>query len=189
MKRIFTLAALMSFFGLTACGQAQKNDRVMDIEKDAKVLVAYFSATGTTKDVASTIAGLTGGTLHEIVPETPYTDADLDWRDSASRSSREMNDPACRPPVREAHIDMTPYDTVFIGFPVWWDVAPMVVNTFIEANDLKGKVIYPFATSGGSSIDGSVRDFRSRYPSLDWRGGRLLRRGDRRGVEAWLDSL
>lgn len=182
--------AAASVFGMTACGQTKKETKTaMESRNDRKVLVAYFSATGTTRDVAQTIADLTGGTLFEIAPETPYAAADLDWRDSSSRSSREMNDRAFRPSLREAHVDVTDYDTIFIGYPIWWDVAPTVVNTFIEANDLSGKELYPFATSGGSSVAGSVRAFREAYPALRWHEGRLLRRGDREGTADWIESL
>ena len=131
-----------------------------------KVLVSYFSASGVTKKVAEEFAALYQGDLFEIEPVEKYTDADLDWRDSNSRSSVEMNNRDYRPAVAKKVENLGDYDKVILGFPVWWDVAPTVVNTFIEENDLSGKDIYVFVTSGGSTVDGSIADLRQRYPNL-----------------------
>ena len=115
-------------------------------------LVAYFSASGTTARVARQLAEAIGADLFEIEPEAPYTAADLNWNDKDSRSSREMGDEKCRPAVAGDAPDMGRYDTVFLGFPIWWYVAPTIINTFLESYDLTGKTIIPFATSGGSGI-------------------------------------
>ena len=109
--------------------------------KAHQTLVAYFSATGTTAKAAQSIADITGGTLHEIAPQTAYTNADLDWHDKQSRSSVEMGDTNARPALKEAKTDLSGYDVVFIGYPIWWDEAPRIINTFIENNDLKGKTL------------------------------------------------
>ena len=118
-------------------------------------LVAYFSATGasgTTARVATNLAQAIGADLFEIAPEVPYTEADLDWRDAASRSSVEMKDESCRPAIKSAVDGMERYDTVFVGFPIWWYVEPRIIDTFLEAHDFAGKTVVPFATSGGSDL-------------------------------------
>ena len=118
----------------------------------SRKLVAYFSASGVTAKVAETLAEAIGADIYEIAPEVPYTKADLDWMDKNSRSSVEMNDPASRPAINGKRDNMADYDTVFVGFPIWWYVAPTIINTFLESYDLTGKTIVPFATSGGSGM-------------------------------------
>ena len=118
----------------------------------SNILVAYFSASGVTARAAKEIARAVGADLYEIRPAEPYTDADLNWMDKKSRSTREMNDPACRPAITGAVENMEQYDTVFVGFPIWWAVEPRVVDTFLEGYDFSGKTAIPFATSGGSGI-------------------------------------
>lgn len=118
----------------------------------SKVLVAYFSASGTTAKVAEKLAEAIGADIFSIEPTVPYTKADLDWTDKQSRSSIEMNDPSSRPAVKEVRDNMNDYDTLFVGFPIWWYVAPTIINTFLETYDLTGKTIIPFATSGGSDM-------------------------------------
>ena len=157
-------------------------------EGEGKVLVAYFSATGTTEDVAEKIAAVTGGELHEIAPEQAYTDADLDWNNRQSRSSVEMNDLKSRPALKEKKANIADYDVVYIGFPIWWGVAPHIVNTFIESHDLKGKTLIPFATSGGSGISQAVAALRKAYPELNWQDGKLLNRADERTIRAWVEK-
>ena len=117
-----------------------------------KILIAYFSASGETARLAKTLAAVTGGDLFEIQPETAYTAADLDWTDRHSRSTVEMQDEKSRPAIAGRVAAMEQYDTVFIGFPIWWYVAPTIINTFLESFDLSGKTIVPFATSGGSGM-------------------------------------
>lgn len=118
----------------------------------AKTLVAYFSASGVTKAVAETIAEVSGSDIYEIKPETPYTEADLDWRDKTSRSSVEMQNPDSRPAIANKADNIEQYDRIFIGFPIWWYVAPTIINTFLESYDFAGKTIILFATSGGSGF-------------------------------------
>lgn len=118
----------------------------------SKVLVAYFSASGTTAKVAEKLAEAIGADIFSIEPTVPYTKADLDWTDKQSRSSIEMNDPSSRPAIKEVRDNMNDYDTLFVGFPIWWYVAPTIINTFLETYDLSGKTIIPFATSGGSDM-------------------------------------
>ena len=154
-----------------------------------KTLVAYFSATGVTKGAAEKLAEVTGGDLYEIQPEVPYTDADLDWQDKQSRSSVEMADLSSRPAIKGKVENLDDYDTVFIGFPVWWYTAPTIINTFIEANDLKGKTVVPFCTSGGSSIKKSAEDLKKAYPDLNWKEGKLLNRISKEELETWVKGL
>ena len=127
---------------------------------DKKVLVAYFSATGTTKRVAENLAKATGGDLYEIKPLKPYTNADLDWTNDKSRSSVEMKDHKSRPEMVSDDFSVAQYDTVFLGFPIWWYVAPTIVNTFLEKHDFSNKKIILFATSGGSRFGKTIDNLR-----------------------------
>ena len=151
-----------------------------------KILVAYFFASGTTARVAEEIASAIGADLYEICPEIPYTAADLNWMDKKSRSSVEMNDPSSRPAIAAPVQDMAQYDTVFIGFPVWWYVEPRIVDTFLGSYDFSGKTLIPFATSGGSGIEQAQRSLQSHCPAASWAKGRLLNRS---GAAAWAKSL
>ena len=139
----------------------------------SNILVTYFSASGVTKNVAQKIANDNGYDLFEIVPEEIYTPADLDWTDKNSRSTLEMNDKSFRPPIVES-VDVSDYDTIVIGFPVWWYTAPTIINTFIESVDLSGKTIKAFCTSGGSGIDKCVSDLSDTYPELNFEKGLRL---------------
>ena len=121
----------------------------------SKTLIAYFSASGVTARTAKEMAKAAGADLYEICPAEPYTAADLNWMDQKSRSTLEMNDPACRPAIAAPAADLDQYDTVFVGFPIWWYIAPTIVNTFLESCDLTGKTVVPFATSGGSGMGGT----------------------------------
>lgn len=118
----------------------------------SRKLVAYFSASGVTAKVAEKLSEAIGADLYAIEPEVPYTKADLDWMDKKSRSTIEMNNPASRPAIAGKRDNLNDYDTVFVGFPIWWYVAPTIINTFLESYDLTGKTIIPFATSGGSDM-------------------------------------
>ena len=142
---------------------------------NAKSLVAYFSATGTTKAAAVRLAKQQGASLWEIAPAEKYTAADLDWRNSQSRSSVEMNDPEARPAIKQC-TNIQPYDTIYIGYPIWWGICPRIINSWIDNNlpQLEGKVLIPFATSGGSTIDQSVEYLRTTYPTLNWHDGQLM---------------
>lgn len=121
-----------------------------------KALVAYFSASGVTAKAAKALAGAAGADLYEIKPKVPYTQADLNWMDKRSRSSIEMNDKASRPPLADTDARIADYDVIFLGFPIWWYVAPTIVNTFLESYDFSGKTIVLFATSGGSGLGRSA---------------------------------
>ena len=159
------------------------------MQNENKPLVVYFSATGTTAKVARTIADVSGGTLYEIVPQQAYTSDDLDWNDRQSRSSVEMNNPQARPAMKDTKLDVAACNIVFIGYPIWWDQAPRIINTFIESHDLQGKTLVPFATSGGSGITGSVRELRKAYHDLKWQDGKLLNGASRNTIQNWVGDV
>ena len=142
-----------------------------------KTLVAYFSASGVTARAAHEIAEAVGADLYEICPAEPYTDADLNWTDKKSRSTVEMNDTACRPAIAEPVANMEQYDTVFLGFPIWWYVEPRIVDTFLESYDFSGKTVIPFATSGGSGIGKAEKSLQQHCPKASWKRGKLINSG------------
>ena len=138
----------------------------------SKVLISYFSASGVTKKVAETIKEYTLGDLFEIEPTTKYTSEDLDWTNKQSRSTIEMENKSFRPPIKNKVTNINDYDTVIIGFPVWWYTAPTIINTFIEENDLRNKNVYVFVTSGSSSVDGSFNDLKNTYRDINFISGK-----------------
>ena len=154
-----------------------------------KTLVAYFSATGTTEQVAKELADVTGGTLYEIKPEVRYTDADLDWHDRNSRSSVEMMNKNSRPAIIKDLNDADGYDRIFIGFPVWWYTAPTIINTFIETYGFEGKTVILFATSGGSTVDKANKDFAASYPAINWKPGKTLNGASKAAIKTWIEGL
>lgn len=155
-----------------------------------KALVAYFSASGTTEAIAKKLADAAGADLFEIRPLHPYTDADLDWTNKKSRSTVEMNDPSARPEMAEQCENTAEYDTIFVGFPIWWYVAPRIIDTFLESGDLRGKTIVPFATSGGSGMGKTVDVFRRILgPDVTVKEGKMLNRASDAEIRAWLRSL
>ena len=180
MKRFFLTLAAMTLV-ITACGQNSK--------KEMKTLVAYFSATGTTKAVAKDLAEVTGATLYEIKPEVKYTAADLNWNNKESRSTIEMQDKNSRPAIVKDLKDADSYDVIYIGFPVWWYTAPTIINTFIEAYGFEGKTVIFFATSGGSSIDMANKDFAQSYPKINWKSGKTLNGASKTDIKAWVEGL
>lgn len=155
----------------------------------AKKLVAYFSASGVTAKMAKALAEVTGADLFEIQPVVPYTNADLDWMNKKSRSSVEMSDPASRPEIENKVPDMDQYDTVFVGFPIWWYVAPTIINTFLESYDFSGKTIAAFATSGGSGMGKTDSVLKKSAPSANWKEGKRFGSTDKNALKAWADSL
>lgn len=151
---------------------------------DNKILVTYFSASGVTARAAKEIASSVGADIAEIKPAVPYTSADLDWMDKKSRSTLESKDENSRPEMA-ADIDVAPYDTVFVGFPVWWYKEPAIIDTFLESGNFAGKKVIPFATSGGSGIEGSEKHMKKICPSAVWVKGKLVNRG----AEAWAKEI
>lgn len=154
-----------------------------------KSLVAFFSAGGITKEVAYSIASVANADLFEIVPQEPYSKADLDWTDENSRTSLECKDKNSRPKIALS-TDISSYEVIFIGFPIWWYSAPHIINSFLENYDFTGKIIVPFCTSGGSELGGSVRDMQKSAPNAVFKAGRRFNFGENRAsIRKWLESL
>ena len=154
------------------------------------VLVAYFSATGNTRAVAEKIAALTGGDLYEIVPAQPYTNEDLDWRNSQSRSSQEMDDPDARPEIAGSPVEMDGYGTLYLGYPIWHGQAPRILSTFVESCDLEGVRVIPFCTSGSSGIGSSADSLAEQAGGGAWLEGRRFDSGVTDSeLQAWIDGL
>ena len=151
----------------------------------SKKLVAYFSASGVTKRAAEHLAKAAGADLFEIKPAVAYTRADLDWMNKKSRTTVEMEDPASRPEIAELPQDLSSYDTVFLGFPIWWYVAPHIINAFVEQCDLAGKTVVPFATSGGSGMGKTVDVLKKCCPDAKWDAGKMLNRTSDKEMADW----
>ena len=157
----------------------------------AKTLVAYFSATGRTAKAAELLADALGADIHEIQPKVPYTKADLNWLNKKSRSSVEMNNKSIRPEITESNVQIAEYDVIFLGFPIWWYVAPTIINTFLENADFSGKKIILFATSGGSKFGKTVEELKvSVSADTEIIEGKLLNgRQSVASVKTWTDTL
>lgn len=156
----------------------------------SKLLVAYFSASGVTKKVAQKIANVAQADLVEIAPKERYTKADLNWMDKKSRSSVEMNDPASRPEIEKKLDDISVYDTVAIGFPIWWYTAPTIIKTFLEAYDFTGKKIALFATSGSSGFGDTVNDLKPCVSdSTEFISEKIMNRVSDEGISEWVHSI
>ena len=154
-----------------------------------KVLVAVFSASGVTKRVGQEIARISGGDFFEIVPVEKYTNADLNYMNSRSRSSVEMNDPSVRPEIANRVSDMDSYDTVVIGFPIWWGVAPRIIETFLESYDFGGKTILPFCTSGGSGVGRSDTELHKNVSGdVKWGKGVQINLPNESTIKSWLEK-
>jgi len=157
---------------------------------DRKMLIAYFSATNNTENIADHLKELLDADLYEIVPETPYTSDDLNYNDSSSRSSQEMDDPDARPAISGSVENMEQYDVIFLGYPIWWGNAPRIINTFLESYDLSGKTIAPFCTSASSSLGSSAANLQELTDSVTWLEGQRFSGGaSASDVQSWVDSL
>ena len=157
----------------------------------SKKLVAFFSASGVTANAAKILAESAGADIYEIKPEVPYTKADLDWMDKSSRSTIEMQDKSSRPAIADKNADISAYDTIFVGFPIWWYIAPTIINTFLESYDFSGKTIILFATSGGSGFGKTVDNLScSVSDSTVIKEGKLLNgRPSVSELQQWVESL
>lgn len=150
----------------------------------SKTLVAFFSASGVTRQVAQKLAAAAQADLYEIKPAIPYTQADLNWRDKSSRSSVEMQNLAIRPQLADTDAKIEQYDRILLGYPIWWYMAPTIINTFLESYDFSGKAIIPFATSGGSGISRAQKSLQEHCPKAEWKQGKLVNSG----AGAWAKS-
>ena len=157
----------------------------------SKKLVAYFSASGVTAGLAKKLAEAAGADLYEIRPAVPYTNADLNWQDKNSRSSVEMNDKTFRPAIADTNANIAEYDTVFVGFPIWWYVAPTIINTFLEAYDFSDKTIVLFATSGGSGMGNSAKELKTSVSdtAVIKDGKRFAASSSVAELKKWVESL
>lgn len=192
MKK-FSIIIIAASLMMAACAnserKAENQSENQNETKEMKTLVAYFSASGVTRSVATQLAEVAGADLYEIVPEQIYTDADLDWRDSLSRSSVEMKDKTSRPSIKKTEFKIDDYATIYVGFPIWWYTCPTIINTFMETYDFAGKTVIPFATSGSSPIEQACSDLKSAYPKANWKEGRLLNNATKEQLEEWVKSL
>ena len=157
----------------------------------SRTLVTYFSASGVTAKIAEQLSEAIGADLHEIKPEIPYTQADLDWRDKTSRSTKEMQNKAFRPAIANDKINLADYDTVFVGFPIWWYVAPTIINTFLESHDFSGQTVVLFATSGGSNFGKTAEELKVSLPdSTKLIEGKILNgKYSNKELSDWADGL
>ena len=212
MKRILTV--FMTAFiltALTACGSSSQaetketqaaaeapsgaaaeetNSADGDTASHSDVLVAYFSATGTTKGIAEKIAAITGGDLYEIVPAEPYSDADLNWNDRNSRSTKEQNDKSVRPEIGSADISMEGYTTVYLGFPIWWGEEPRILDTFVEKYSFEGITVIPFCTSSSSGIGHSGPNMEALAGNGTWlQGSRFGGSTPEADIQSWIEGL
>ena len=154
------------------------------------ILTAVFSASGVTKRVGEEIARISGGDFFEIIPKEIYTSDDLNWMNKQSRSSVEMNDPSARPEIANRVADMDAYDTVIIGFPIWWGIAPRIIETFLESYDFSGKTIIPFCTSGGSGVGRSDTELHKNVSGdVKWESGVQINRPNEGKIKKWLDKV
>lgn len=151
-------------------------------------LVVYFSCTGNTKAVAEKLAELSGADIYEIVPSEPYTSDDLNYNNNNCRANREMNDENSRPAIGSDAVDLSEYDTIIIGYPIWWGTMPRIINTFLDTYDLSGKVILPFCTSGGSGVSRSVSDIKKAEPDADVRDGIKASGANDKNLAEWLEN-
>ncbi|ADU21323.1 flavodoxin [Ruminococcus albus] len=169
-------------------GQTETDNTNESSNKDT--IVVYFSATGTTKGVAERIASVTNADIFELIPDEPYSDADLDWNDKNSRTTIEMNDPDVRPAIANDTVDLNGYSIVYIGYPIWWGDAPRMMSTFVEAHDFDGKTVIPFCTSGGSGIGRSGSNLASQAGSGNWLAGdRLDADISENEIQDWVNDM
>ncbi len=188
LKQLLTALGVIAI-SLSSCGQNKKATENNMNNQDNKAIVCYFSATGTTERAAKRIAEIAGADIYEIVPAERYNAADLDWTDNNSRCYVEMHDPSSRPALKDSTIDLSGYEVVYLGYPNWWNTHPTIINSFIEANDLQGKIIVPFMTSGGSTIANSEKELKKQYPALSFGKGLLMNSKSDQEIQTWTDQF
>ena len=208
-RKISILLAVLLILGLTGCGndkgrattetadnakletdQSETLDSVSNTKESGEVLVVYFSATGTTKGVAEKIAGITGADIYEIKAAQEYTDADLDWNDSNSRSTKEQNDSSARPEIGSETISLNGYKTIYIGYPIWWGEEPRIMDTFVESYSFDGITMIPFCTSSSSGIGRSGQNLADNAGSGNWLEGQRFGGGaSEDDIRSWIEGI
>ena len=189
MKNLLLMGAIA--FGMISCGGTKAADNAQEAPAatvDSTVLVAYYSASGNTAKAAEELASAAGATLYEIEPVDVYTDEDLDYENENSRSAIENKNPDMRPAIKTG-LDIEPYETVYVGFPVWWDKAPLVVYTFLDSYDFTGKKIVVFATAHSSGLNPSFEALKAAYPQYDLTEGKILNQTSKDSFNEWVKSL
>lgn len=184
---VLLLAMLIPFASCSAKSSSVNAPKQETV--NSKILVAYFSAQGHTKAVGEKIASITGGELFEITPVKIYTEEDLDGWNESARGTRESKDRSTRPEIANNVDNFERYDTIYLGFPIWWFTAPTIINTFLESYDTEGKTIIPFATSGGSSYGDTEKDLRVSAPKAVFKPGKVLNGMDEQQIRQWIKSL
>ena len=204
MRKIFTiLLAVLTIFTMTACGSEEQTAAVeketksetsaptTKISSDKKILVAYFSCTGTTKTLAENAAEVLNADLYAITPKIPYTEEDLNWHDETTRATVEQRDESVRPELMETDANFDQYDTIVIAFPIWWGIAPRIIDSFVENYDFSGKTLIPICTSGGSDI-GTSGDYLKQVAkgSPVWKDGKsFMKNGSKEDLKNYFDGL
>lgn len=189
MKRSLLIICAFAAILFGGCANAQNNGTKNGGNMESKKLVVYFSATGTTERVAKMIAKAADAELYPITPKEKYSSEDLDWRVKTSRSSMENSNPKSRPEIIKSKENLNDYNVIYLGFPNWWNIAPRIVNTFIESYNLEGKTVIPFSTSGGSGISNSVKMLKADYPKINWTEGKMLNNVSQDIVNEWVKSI
>ena len=187
MKKFFTamMSAVMIFL-LTACGSSN----AAQSDKQSKTLVVFFSASGNTAGVAKNLSEVIGADIFEITPKIPYTSADLDWHNEKSRSSIEMKDESARPEIAGKIENFDRYDTIVLAYPIWWNMEPRIIDTFLESYNFTGKTLIPICTSGGSNIENSQSHLKKVCPAATWKEGKRFPSGiSKDDLKKWYDKL
>lgn len=189
-KLILFITMLCLSFTLAACGGENDDKGKLENTDSSKILIAYFSATGTTEGVAEKIAEVTGGTLYEITPASPYTQADLNYSNSNSRTAEEDDNPAARPEIDGTVENMSGYEVIYLGYPIWYGKAPKIIYTFLESYDFSDKTIVPFCTSASSGMGNSANNLHALADGATWLNGiRFSSASSVSDVRNWIESL
>lgn len=199
MKKGLVILLTVILFFLNACSNATNNEETIDVnsteenneteETNKKVLVVYFSATGTTKKVAEMIADITNGDTYEIIPSQEYTSADLNWNDSNIRTTIEQNDTSTRPEIGSQKISLDEYSVIYLGYPIWWGEEPRIMDTFVESYDFGEKKIIPFCTSGSSGVGKSDKNLENNANGGNWqKGTRFGSNVSKEDLQTWVEN-
>ncbi|MGN0323836.1 MAG: flavodoxin [Candidatus Fimisoma sp.] len=188
-KYLSVILGVLLAFSMNACGSSARDTVNEDDQNREKSAVVYFSATGNTKEVAELLAKEIDADIFEIVPEDIYTSDDLNYNDDNSRANLEMNDDLARPAISNDLSDVSEYDVIYLGYPIWWGTAPRIIQTFLENYDISGASVYTFCTSGGSGIEQSISDLQELYPHVNIAGGKRLNGADETEINEWIKNL